>query len=63
MKVMLDGVIALSPEMVDRYGLALRVEVDMTPTEDGLLIRKRERQPGDPIECPYTIPAAVSLGP
>ena len=63
MKVMVDGVIAIPPEMIDRYGLALRVEVDMMPTEDGLLIRKSPRQPGDPIKCPYTIPRGGIVGP
>ncbi len=56
MKVMLDGVIAIPQEMIDRYGLALRVEVDMEPMEDGILIRKSRRNPGDSIGLPYTIP-------
>ena len=56
MKVMQDGVIAIPREMIDRYGLALRVEVDMEPRDGGILIRKSKRKPGNPMDFPYTIP-------
>ena len=56
MKVMMDGVIAIPQEMIDRYGLALRAEVDMEPRDGGILIRKSKRKPGEPNDSPYSIP-------
>jgi AbrB family looped-hinge helix DNA binding protein len=37
------GQITIPKKLRQRYGLAKNVEVEITPTEDGLLIRKRAR--------------------
>ena len=60
---MLDGIIAIPEEMADRYGLTPGVEIDMVPTEKGLLIQRSERLPGEPVKCPYAIPRGGIIGP
>lgn len=41
MKVSERGQITIPKKLRQRYGLTKDMEVDITPTEDGLLIRKR----------------------
>ncbi len=60
---MLDGVIAISEEMADRYGLIPGVEIDMVPTGKGLLVQRSERLPGEPVKCSYAIPRGGIIGP
>ena len=50
MKISAQGQITIPQELRDQFGLAPFVEVEFTPTEGGLLIRKCEEQPKHPFE-------------
>jgi AbrB family looped-hinge helix DNA binding protein len=50
MKISAQGQITIPQELRDQFGLAPFVEVEFTPTERGLLIRKCEEQPMHPFE-------------
>ena len=42
MRISADGQITIPKDLRERYGLNPGVEVDFVPTQNGLLIRKRE---------------------
>ena len=50
MKIMVGGQIIIPKELLDRYDLSLGTEIEIVPTEDGLLVRRSERQPDCPVE-------------
>ena len=50
MKIMVGGQIVIPQELLDRYDLSLGTEIEIMPTEDGLLIRRSEKQPDSPVE-------------
>ncbi|MCY3990055.1 MAG: AbrB/MazE/SpoVT family DNA-binding domain-containing protein [Caldilineaceae bacterium] len=41
MRISEQGQVTIPKHLRDRYGMTANVEVDITPTEQGLLIRKR----------------------
>ena len=57
MRVTEQGQITIPEELRDRFGLDCGVEVDITPTDDGILIRKcpeaGPRDPGSSFEAVY----------
>ena len=50
MKIMVGGQIVIPQELRDQFELSLGTEIDITPTEEGLLIRKSDKQPESPVE-------------
>ena len=54
MRISERGQITIPKQMRDRFGMNSNVEVEITPTDDGLLIRKRTASE-HPVERVYTI--------
>ena len=54
MRISKRGQITIPKRLRDRFGLNPDVEVDITPTEHGLLIQKRTASK-HPVECVYAI--------
>ena len=54
MRISERGQITIPKQMRDRFGMSSNVEVEITPTDDGLLIRKRTASE-HPVERVYAI--------
>ncbi len=54
MRISERGQITIPKQMRDRFGMGYNVEVEITPTDDGLLIRKRTASK-HPVERVYAI--------
>lgn len=54
MRISERGQITIPKQMRDRFGMSNNVEVEITPTDDGLLIRKRTAAK-HPVERVYAI--------
>ena len=54
MRISERGQITIPKPMRDRFGMSSNVEVEITPTDDGLLIRKRTASV-HPVERVYAI--------
>lgn len=54
MRVSERGQITIPKRLRDRFGMNHNVEVEVVPTEDGLLIRKRSAS-GHPVDRVYAI--------
>lgn len=54
MKISERGQITIPKNMREKYGLSKNVEVEITPTKEGLLIRKRSRSQ-HPVDQVYGI--------
>ncbi len=54
MRVSERGQITIPKKLRDRFGMNHNVEVEMTPTREGLLLRKRSAA-GHPVERVYAI--------
>ena len=50
MKIMVGGQIVIPQELREQFDLSLGTEIEITPTKDGLLIRKSDKQPNCPVE-------------
>ena len=50
MKIMVGGQIVIPQELREQFDLSLGTEIEITPTKDGLLIRKSDKQPASPVE-------------
>ncbi len=61
MRISERGQITIPKPLRDRYGMNHNVEVDITPTEHGLLIRKRAAAE-HPVERVYGILGRGALG-
>ena len=61
MKISKRGQITIPKQLRDRFGLHPGVEVEISPTEDGLLVRKRTTAP-HPVDRVAGILDAAALG-
>ena len=61
MRVSERGQITIPKALREHFGLDANVEADVTPTQDGLLIRKRDvgRHPVDQVYGIITMPVSV----
>lgn len=50
MKILVGGQIIIPQELREQFDLSLGTEIEITPTKDGLLIRKSDMQPTSPVE-------------
>ena len=57
MRISERGQITIPKELRDLFGLKGDVEIEITPTEDGLLVRKRAEpdEPVDPMDRVYGV--------
>ena len=50
MKILVGGQIVIPQELLDQFELSLGTEIEILPTEDGLLIRRAKVQPASTVE-------------